>query len=88
MLNNLNFGIKPTNTSKDSVIAKNIINKLFVFVDSCIRNDREMNTIVKGIALKQLPGIAKGSREYVDKMDSLNIKKLLDDIQYEISTRK
>ena len=88
MLNNINFGIKSSNTSKDSQIAKNIINKLFVFVDKCIKNDKDMNAGVKFIALSQLPGIADGSKKYVDKMNIASVKNLLDDIQHEINMRK
>jgi flagellar motor switch protein FliG len=88
MLNDLNFRIESSKISKDSQIAKNIINKLFVFVDACFRNDKEINPVIKSIALNQLPGILKGSKEYVDKMNNTSIKKLLDDIQHEISMRK
>ncbi len=88
MLNDLSFELKVSSDFNDSNIAKNIINKLFVFVDTCIRDDKEMNIVVKSVALNQLPGILKGSKEYVDKMNNINIKKLLDDIQHELSMRK
>lgn len=89
MLNNLDLNLNTSsNSSKDSQIAKNIIDKLFIFVDACFRNDKKMSIIVKTIALNQLPGIAKGSRVYIDKMNNVTIKKLLDDIEYEINKRK
>lgn len=88
MLQNINVKSNVSvNRNNDSVIAKNIIDVLFVFIDSNIRNDGEMNGFTKGLILSQLPGIRKGSKDYVDK-SSVNMKKLLDDIQNHLENRK
>ena len=87
MLCNLNFNPKPSN-SNDAIAAKNIIDILFVFIDGNIRNDIKMSGFTKGLILSQLPGIRNGSRDYINGMNSVSIKKLLDDIENQLKNRK
>jgi len=89
MLQNIN--IKPIvtiNQNNDAIVAKNIINILFVFIDSNIRNDKKMTGFTKGLILSQLPGIRNGSRDYINDMSSFNIKNLLNDIEDQLKNRK
>lgn len=87
MLKNINFNLKASNTSNDAIIAKNIVDILFVFIDENIRNDKKMTGFTKSLILSQLPGIRNGSRDYINDMSSSNIKKLLDDIQNQLKNR-
>lgn len=86
MLNNLNFEFKTTNFN-DSKIAKSIIDVLFVFISENIKNDKKISAFTKGLILSQLPNISNGSKKYIDDMNNVSIKKLLNDIQYELSMR-
>ncbi len=88
MLNNLNLGIRISNNTKDSHIAKNIIDVLFTFIDDNIRNDKKMNAFTKSLILSQLPSIRNGSKSYVDNMSNVKIEKLLNNVQHELSVRK
>ena len=89
MLQNIN--IKPIftiNQNNDAIVAKNIVDILFVFIDGNIRNDKKMTGFTKGLILSQLPGIRNGSRDYINSMNSVSIKKLLNDIEYQLKNRK
>lgn len=86
-----NINIKPIvtiNQNNDAIVAKNIVDILFVFIDSNIRNDTKITGFTKGLILSQLPGIRNGSRDYINDMSSVNIKKLLDDIQNQLNNRR
>ncbi len=89
MLHNLNFNPKSSNiASNDATSAKNIIDILFVFIDGNIRNDTKMTGFTKGLILSQLPGIRSGSKDYINGMNSVSIKKLLDDIEMQLKNRR
>ena len=86
-----NINIKPIvtiNQNNDAIVAKNIVDILFVFIDSNIRNDTKITGFTKGLILSQLPGIRNGSRDYINDMSSINIRKLLDDIQNQLRNRR
>jgi len=88
MLQNINLNPKSFNvSSNDATIAKNIVDILFVFIDGNIRNDTKMTGFTKGLILSQLPGIRNGSRDYIDT-STVNMKKLLDDIQNQLKNRR
>jgi len=88
MLQNINLKPKSSNvSSNDATIAKNIVDILFVFIDGNIRNDTKMTGFTKGLILSQLPGIRNGSRDYIDT-STVNMKKLLDDIQNQLKNRR
>lgn len=82
----LNFN--PTNNSKDAQVAKNIIDLLFVNIDTNIKNDRKMTGFTKSLVLGQLPKIRDGSKDYVNDMPAFAVKVLLDSIQTELNKRK
>lgn len=89
MLQNIN--IKPNifiNKNNDPEIAKNIIDILFTSINENLKNDRKMNAFLKGIISNSLPGIRNGSKNFVNDMSDLNIKKLLNDIQNQLVNRK
>jgi len=89
VLQNINLKPKSSNvTSNDAIAAKNIIDILFVFIDGNIRNDTKMTGFTKGLILSQLPGIRNGSKDYINGMNSVSIKKLLDDIENQLRNRK
>lgn len=71
----------------DSEIVKNIIDVLFTFINNSVNNDREMSGFTKSLILEQLPKIATGSKNYTNKVNSSDIKKLLDDIQIQLNKR-
>ena len=76
------------NTSKDAQIAKNIVDILFEVTNEKIKDDKEMGVILKTICLKQLPKISTDTKNHIGKMDHFKIKKLLDDIQIQLNSRK
>ncbi len=89
MLQNIN--IKPNisiNRNNDPEIAKNIIDILFTSINENLKNDKKTNAFMKGIILSQLPGIRDGSKNFINDMSHVNIKKLLDDIQNQLRNRK
>lgn len=89
MLQNIN--IKPNisiNRNNDPEVAKNIIDILFASINENLKNDKKMNAFMKGIISSQLPGIRDGSKNFINDMSSMNIKKLLDDIQNQLRNRK
>lgn len=89
MLQNIN--IKPIvtiNQNNDAIVAKNIVDILFVFIDGNIRNDKKMTGFTKGLVLSQLPGIRNSSRDYINDIISVDIRKLLDDIQNQLKSRR
>lgn len=73
--------------SHDIVIAKNIINILFTFINNNIKNDKKMSGFTKSLILSQLPGIKSGSKEQLNEMNSFEIKQLLNDIQNQINQK-
>lgn len=88
MLKNINLSPKlPNVTNNDSIIAKNVVDILFVFIDANIRTDNKMTAFTKGLILSQLPGIRNGSKEYINNMGAVKTKKLLDDIQNQLRNR-
>lgn len=89
MLQNIN--IKPNiyiNRNNDPEVAKNIIDILFASINENLKNDKKMNAFMKGIISSQLPGIRDGSKNFINDMSNVNIKKLLDDIQNQLRNRK
>jgi len=89
MLQNIN--IKPNiflNRNNDVEIAKNIIDILFASTNENLKNDKKMNVFMKGMLSNSLPGIRDGSKNFVNDMNSVNIKKLLNDIQNQLNNRK
>lgn len=82
----LNFN--PKNTSKDVQVAKNIIDLLFINIDTNIKNDRKMNGFTKSLITGQLPKIRDGSKDYINDMPTFAVKILLDSIQSELDKRK
>ena len=89
MLQNIN--IKPSisiNRNNDSEVAKNIIDILFASINENLKNDKKMNAFMKGMISNSLPGIRDGSKNFVNDMSSVNIKKLLNDIQDQLNNRK
>lgn len=88
MLQNIN--IKSTisiNQNNDSVIAKNIIDILFTSINENLKNDRKMNAFLKEMISSQLPNIRDGSKNFINDMSNVNIRKLLDDIQNQLKNR-
>lgn len=89
----LNFGLttnsnkSTTTSSNDKVVAKNIIDILFAATEVVVKNDHEINAFTKSLTLSALPGVRNGSKNSVSKMNSLSIKKLLDDIQNQLNLR-
>ena len=77
-----------TNQNHDSVIAKNIIDILFNATSENLKNDKKMTLFMKKLISNQLPGIRDGSKDFINDMSSSNIKKLLDDIQNQLNSRK
>jgi len=89
MLQNIN--IKPNiviNQNNDVAIAKNIIDILFASTNENLKNDKKMNAFMKGMLSNSLPGIRDGSKNFVNDMNFVNIKKLLNDIQNQLNNRK
>lgn len=89
MLQNIN--IKPIvtiNQNNDSIVAKNVIDILFTSTIENLKNDKKMNAFMKGIISSQLPGIRDGSKNFINDMSNVNIKRLLDDIQNQLNNRK
>ena len=89
MLQNIN--IKPNisiNRNNDPEVAKNIIDILFASINENLKNDKKMNAFMKGIISSQLPGIRDGSKNFINDMSNVNIKRLLDDIQNQLRNRK
>lgn len=88
MLQNIN--IKPNvsiNRNNDSEIAKNIIDILFASINENLKNDRKMNAFMRGMISNSLPGIRDGSKNFVNDMNVVSIKRLLDDIQNQLRNR-
>lgn len=85
---NLNLLKKKSIPNLDNSVAKNIIDIIFKITESNIRNDLEMSGLVKGFVLGKLPGVIKDSKNRIDKMNSLSVKMLLDNIQSELNKRK
>ncbi len=86
-----NIRIQPNvsvNRNNDSEIAKNIIDILFTSINENLKNDRKMNGFTKGLISSQLPNIRDGSKNFVDDMNPMNTKKLLNDIQNQLNKRK
>ncbi len=71
----------------DIDIGEKIIDKLFIFIKQNIDKDSKIDGVAKGMALFLLPGIRKGSIEYVRRNQS-DIRVLLDDIQKELDRRR
>jgi len=91
VLRNLNLNPKQVQSNiknNDAIAAKNIINILFTFVDEKTRDDKKMSGFVKGMILNSLPGIRNGSINYIDDANGVVIKKLLDDIENQLKSRK
>ncbi len=89
MLQNIN--IKPSvsvNRNNDSEIAKNIIDILFVSIDENLKESKKINAFMKGVVSNSLPGIRNNSKDFVNDMKIIRIKKLLDDIQNQLNNRK
>ncbi len=79
---------QPKPISKDAQVAKNIIDLLFINIDTNIKNDRKMNGFTKSLIMGQLPKIRDGSKDYVNDMPAFAVKTLLDSIQSELNKRK
>lgn len=89
MLQNININPKVfISQNNDAIIAKNVIDILFTSTIENLKNDKKMNAFMKGIISSQLPGIRDGSKNFINDMSNVNIKKLLDDIQNQIRNRK
>lgn len=88
-ISNINSNVTASITAtSDKEIAKNIIDILFVVVDTNIRNNKEISDFFKNIYTKSLPGVSNNAKNAIDKMNQVAIKKLLDDIQNQLKTRK
>lgn len=85
MLNSL--GRQPQTKSKDNNVAKKIIDIIFINTVKNIREDNEMNGMMKGIILGQIPKVINYSKEHINKMSPLAVKMLLDNIQAELRDR-
>ncbi len=86
-----NIRIQPNvsiNRNNDSEIAKNIIDILFASINENLKNDRKMNGFTKGLISNQLPNIRDGSKNFVDDMNLMSVRKLLNDIQNQLNKRK
>lgn len=75
----------------DSVIATNIVRKLFFHINSCLTSDRskiKLNMLEKGM-IKGMLGekTLNGINGYIVNMNPNDIKNLIDDIENEIKKR-
>lgn len=74
-------------TDVDIDIGEKIIEKLFLFIKNNIDKDTKIDILSKGAVLFYLPGVKKGSIEYIHR-NQTNAKVLLDDIQKELNRRR
>lgn len=80
--------IQCTNLSIDALIAKNIIDILFASINENLKKDRNMTAFMKGIVSSQLPGIRDGSKNFINDMNQVDIKILLDSIHNQLKNRR
>jgi len=89
MLQNIKITPKVyVNQNNDSIISKNIIDILFESINENLKRDRKTNAFTKALISSQLPNIRDGSKKFVDDMNPMSTKKLLEDIQNQLNTRK
>lgn len=89
MLQDINIkSVVSVDKNNDPEIAKNIIDILFASIKENLNNDKKMNLFMKSMISKSLPGIRDGSKSFINDMSSVNIKKLLNDIQTQLEKRK
>lgn len=74
LLDNIQTDLEKRKYSTDAEVAENIVDRLFVFIHDNVTKDSNMNTITKATILFYLPGILKGSKEYIQRSSSVKNK--------------
>jgi hypothetical protein len=76
----------------DSLIATNIVRKIFKNINSCIQGDRskiKLNMLEKGMIKGLLTDKSlNGINNYITNMNTFDLKILIDEIEVEIKSRK
>jgi len=76
----------------DSIIATNIVRKLFKHINSCLQSDRskvKLNMFEKGMIKGMLNDKSlNGINNYILNMNTYDVKILIDDLESEIDKRK
>lgn len=84
--------ISTEESDKDAIIACNIVRLVFQNINDCCQRDRsakKLNMIEKGL-IKSMLGekTLKGIDDYLVNMYPADVKKLMDEIEIEVSKRK